>query len=391
MLEVQEHRQAGVPWSAGYQVEYLADGPSFLDVEAEWNRLVDEAAVEHPFLRHEWLRVWWDCFGEGNRLAVVLVRANGRLVAAAPLMSNGPRMYGLRARRLQTIYNVHTPRLGLIVAPGHEGAYRAVWRHIAERDDWDVLELNQLPEGSPTLDRITELASADGFPCERWSSGDAPYVPLRGSWADYFEGLAAKHRSNLRNRLKRLSKIGDVELETLSEPGPALEAALQDGLRIEAAGWKGEEGTAIRCEDDIRGFYSRYAQAAARRDLLRLQFLVVGGTRIAFAYSIVHAGKLFLLKTGYDPEYSKYSPFNVLLRKVLEDCFDSGLDEFEFLGVFDRWKESWAELARPHCWAYVFAKTPTARLIRSAKFGVIPKVKQILGVPESDGAKASGG
>jgi hypothetical protein len=80
-----------------------------------------------------------------------------------------------------------------------------------------------------------------------------------------------------------------------------------------------------------------------------------------------------------------------LLRKILEDCFDNGLDEFEFLGVFDRWKESWAELARPHYWAYVFANTPTARLIRSAKFGVVPKVKQILGVPESDGAKASGG
>lgn len=380
MLEaVDGSSSISAPPQAAYDVERIDADDDFFALEAEWNGLVEGAGMDHPFARHEWLATWWRCFGADNRLDIVTARRDGRLVGVAPLMRNVTRMYGLKARRLQSIWNVHTPRLDLIVAGGHEDACSAIWRHIAARDDWDVLELNQLPEGSATLETIAELADREGLAHDRWASGQAPYVPIDGDWDDYYESLATKHRSNLRNRTKRLRKIGELELQTITRPGDDLDEALRDGLRIEAAGWKGEEGSAIRCEDDVHAFYRRYAAAAAEHGRLYLQFLAVDGTRIAFAYSVRHANRLFLLKTGYDPEYSKYSPFNVLLREMLHHCWVHGLEEFDFLGVFDSWKERWARRGRDHYWLYVFSGSPTARLIHAAKFGVAPRVKQLLG------------
>ena len=61
--------------------------PSAFDrLETEWNDAVERAAVPHPFLRHEWLHTWWECFGDGRALHIVIVRSNDRIIAIAPLL-----------------------------------------------------------------------------------------------------------------------------------------------------------------------------------------------------------------------------------------------------------------------------------------------------------------
>jgi hypothetical protein len=60
-------------------VETITDWESFLALEAVWNDTVDRARVAHPFLRHEWLRTWWECFGEGRRPHVLIVKSGSRV------------------------------------------------------------------------------------------------------------------------------------------------------------------------------------------------------------------------------------------------------------------------------------------------------------------------
>src|SRR5215208_5344519 len=40
--------------------ELVADYAAFVALEAEWNDAVERAQIAHPFLRHEWVRTWWD-------------------------------------------------------------------------------------------------------------------------------------------------------------------------------------------------------------------------------------------------------------------------------------------------------------------------------------------
>jgi len=98
-----------VATSAG-SVDLVTDYAAFLDLEAEWNETVDRARIPHPFLSHEWVRTWWDCFGAGGRLHIVIVRADGRIAAIAPLMRETTQMYGVPVRRIRFLQNDHTPR-----------------------------------------------------------------------------------------------------------------------------------------------------------------------------------------------------------------------------------------------------------------------------------------
>ncbi len=283
-------------------------------------------------------------------------------------MSCERRLCGVPVRQLQFIWNVYTERFDFIIGRWPQAAHRAALDYLLSRKkDWDLLLLQQLPAGSPTLTEMRRLAPEYGLSVEIFPSAASPYVPIAGSWDSYCERLGAKHRSNLRNREKRLGRLGSVSLEIVSSPKD-LPQALKDGFNLEAAGWKGQAGTAIRNCPEVRHFYTQLAQLAAERGSLRLYFLTLNGERIAFGYFLERDCKLYFLKPGYDPRYARYSPSNLLCHLVLRDAFGRGLSQLDFLGLADPWKSDWTKNLRTHYWLYLFPDRLKPRLLHWIRF-----------------------
>ena len=332
----------------GTDTAVVTDESVFLGLETEWNDAVDRAGVMHPFLRHEWIRTWWECFGAGGRLHIVIVRAGGRIAAIAPLMAETVWMYGLPIRRLRLLHNDHTPRADFIVAERHEESYLALWNALHQTSTgWDVLQLGQLPQQTATAHTMRALAVADGYGIGVWHSGDAPYLALTGTWDQYFSGLTSKFRQNVRTRLSSLTRIGEPVMETLDDPAAIL-AGRDDAFRLEASGWKDKAGTSVGGDPAVRRFYSLLAERASTSGWLRLLFLSVNGQRIAMSYGSCYANRLFLFKTGYDPAYAKYSPFKLLTSFAIRGAFADRLSEVDFLGDTEPWKLEWTATTRPH-------------------------------------------
>jgi CelD/BcsL family acetyltransferase involved in cellulose biosynthesis len=362
-------------------VDVITDYAAFLALAPEWNDTVRRAGVPHPFLSHEWLRTWWDCFAGDAHLHIVVVRERnevgaGRIIAIAPLLLESARMYGIPIRRLRLLQNDHTPRTDFIVAEQAGTAYQAIWQTLfAHKSEWDVLQLSQLPRESATLTAFASFASAEGLSTGNWASGESPYLELRGTWDQYWNGLSAKFRSNVRNRLTRLSQIGVPDFEMLDD-ATAIAAARQDSIRLEASDWKEQEGTAITSDPSVQRFYAELPERAVDAGWLRLLFLTVDGRRIATSFSAIYDNRLFLLKTGYDPEFAKCSPFKLLTSFAVQAAYADGLAEVDFLGDTEPWKQEWTPATRAHDWLYVFSDTMRARLVHRAKFQVAPAVRQ---------------
>lgn len=353
-------------------VDTISDYPSFLLLKATWNRLVDEAGIDHPFLRHEWIRTWWEAFGRGRHLNILVVKAGTEVIAIAPLMLSSARIHGVKVKRLGSIANDHSPRFDFIVARDPGEVYPAIWRSLlAPGARWDVLQLSQVPGNSWILGALPRLAAQEGFLVGRSRSLDSPWVPFHGRWEHYFAGLSRNHRAKVRKGLNRLRRLGKVELEVVSS-GDELVGALDTGLSIEAAAWKGEAGVAIRSRSDVHEFYERLAQRTAQTGLLRLVFLTLDQSRIAFAYALAYGKKLYVLKAGYDPRYARYSPYNVLCYLLFQHAAESGVAEYEFLGDNDEWKRKWTNHTKPHYCILVFPPSRRARLLYAVKFQLIP-------------------
>jgi len=360
---------------AEIRVETISDFQAFLDLEPVWNQVAEAAGLDHPFLEHAWVRTWWECFGGGSTLHILVLKAGDRTVAIAPLILTGIRMWGIKVRRLGFFYNSHVPRADFLIAERPQEAYRAIWNHLCGRRDWDLLQLCQVAEGSATLEAIPALAGLDHCKILTWLSSASPYVPLCASWKPYFDGLAAKHRANLRNRFKRLNSIGPVEVDTITS-GEKLSEAVEAGLKLEAAAWKGEAGTAISCDPDVSRFYSTLAERAAEHGWMRLNFLQAGSQRVAFDYSLCYKDRIHLLKLGYDPAYSPYSPSNLLLSLVLQNAFERDVSEYDFLGDSAGWKSEWTKHCRSHYWLFVFSSTFKGRILHFIKSRLVPLLKR---------------
>ena len=360
-----------------YRVRTVTDYQAFLDLEAEWNDAVGRARIAHPFLRHEWVRAWWDAFATpGMRLYIQVVRAGGRVVAIAPFVRDEGVMYGIPARRVRLIHNDHTPRTDVIVTDDAAAACRAMWRALHDDDqEWDVLQLSQLQRGSPTRRIFQELAAADAYRTGTWDSSDSPYVLLPDTSDAYFNSLPAKFRSNLRNRLSRLTRFGPVTLEVLANRHE-IDAALEDFWRLESSGWKREAGTAIASDSSVRHFYADLAGRGASAGWLRLLFLKAGDRRIAASYTGYLDQRLFLFKTGYDPEFASGAPSKVLTWLAIQWACDQGLREVDFLGDAEPWKLEFTSTCRDHTWFYIFSDTMRARLLHFIKFQVVPELRR---------------
>ena len=114
-----------------YSVDLVSDKAAFLALEGEWNDAVDRAAIAHPFLRHEWVRTWWDAFGEAQQLNILVVRHAARVCAIAPLMFERAQMYGMPVRRMRFLQNDHTPRTDVIVVMRGRPRRRCLPRDLA--------------------------------------------------------------------------------------------------------------------------------------------------------------------------------------------------------------------------------------------------------------------
>ena len=259
----------------GLQIEVIRNLDAFYALAPEWTRLAERWAVDPVFLSHTWFRTWWESFGRGKELHIVTVRQRRELVAVAPMMRTRATIYGLKLNTIQAIYNPHTPRYDVIVGENQNPQlYRAIWKNFLEQDHADAVILSQIPNGSRTISMFEELGKTHGWISGQWPAPPSPFISLVDGYDGFLNNLKSSSRYNLRKRYDRLKKKGVVDVEVVTRPDQIPEA-MKDGLRIEAAAWKGELGTAIISDPSVAEFYIQLAQREAELGRVRLTFLRV--------------------------------------------------------------------------------------------------------------------
>lgn len=363
---------------------WVDDFDEFVALAPEWDALESRAHPGHPFMSHDWLRTWWEQFGRGVGLRVLVARTDGTLVGAAPMMLVTRRMYWVRVRVLEAMAGDHSPRFEFLAARDAHGVHAALWASIrACGSEWDIINLRQLPDGSATLAAVRACALQAGLRAGCWPGEVSPFVRFAGAWNRYFDSLGYNHRRNVGKSRRRLERRGALALEVV-DGGAALAEQVADGMRIEASAWKAAAGTAMLSDPRSRRFYEELARRFAARGQLRLYFLRCGGRRIAFSYALVADGIIYVLKAGYDPRDARYSPYHVLCALVLEHGFRSGMRGYDFLGGAERWKREWTHCARPHHWLFVFSPRLPAQWVHLLKFRLIPMLQKL---PVADGLR----
>jgi CelD/BcsL family acetyltransferase involved in cellulose biosynthesis len=356
-------------------VEVLGHRGAFRSLAPAWESLAQRCGFRGPFLLPTWLAVWaTDLARPPGALRLLVAHRRGALAGALPLVAERRRVGGVAVRLLRSLSDDHSQRFDLLAED--DEALAALWASLARDPWWEVLELRDVPDESRLAGRLVELARVQGFPTGAWPSQRSPWLQLPATAEALDASLSAKFRANLRRRARRLGEeLGPVTLERITDER-AIARALDEGLALEASGWKGERGTAILADARLRRRYHALAHVLARRGELALDFLVAGSRRVAFHYAAESDGVYYLFKPGHDASLARLGLGQLLLYRVAQSLIERGGREIDLLGDDVPWKRSWTGLVRGHSWRYVFRPTVAGRALCAWKLRALPALRR---------------
>jgi len=121
------------------------------------------------------------------------------------------------------------------------------------------------------------------------------------------DALSAKKLKELRRQRNRLAEHGAVRFSIARSTGEVAHA-VEVFLALEAGGWKGERGTALRQNSGDLDFIRSATQGLAETGQCEIVTMHAGETPVAAAVVLRHLDRAFYFKLGIDEAFSKFSP-----------------------------------------------------------------------------------
>jgi CelD/BcsL family acetyltransferase involved in cellulose biosynthesis len=296
-----------------------------------WNSLLPETRSASYFQSLDWLETYWRHYGNDQRMRVLVVYSGGAPIGIVPLTVFRDRTRLGHVRMLT--YPLH--EWGSFYGPigGNPAATLAVaLRHLRQtRRDWDLIDLRWVDKTGHDHGRTrTAMENADFAVTESiWK--DVPLIDLPATWDEYFAGRTSKFRNNIRRAEKLAAKRGELTLQRHrprsaaqgdGDPNWALYEVCEE---LSRRSWQGssQDGTTL-CHEEVRPFLREMHEVASRAGASDMAVLRLDGQPIAFSYNYHYRGYLNGLRVGFDQEFSKIAPGNLLYLHVIRDGIKRG-------------------------------------------------------------------
>ena len=180
----------------------------------------------------------------------------------------------------------------------------------------------------------TAIKEASGYfaAIDCWERAVLCPVGSYENWLD--ENFERKRRKEYRRLQARLSEQGRFEALNFCAEDDAAQWA-NEFLELEAAGWKGKRGTAIKANEAAAAMLRESCQALSRAGKLRFWKLALDGKPIAMLYAVVENNEAWLGKIAFDEGWAKYSPGVLLILHATEQLFAENVTQADSCAIPD--------------------------------------------------------
>lgn len=300
-----------------------------------WDRLA-AAQAGGPMQYAAWAQAYAAMGGAPARPLHVVAVGAPQPTAIAPLVLRRGRLARLE---LIGVHELYEPLDFLYATPAALDPLADTLMHLRV-----PLFLERLPADSPVVAALQNAYRGRGVVLcrplpERLG---CPWIPLDASWQEPEQYLNLGRRSDFRRARRIAESMGPVRCEVLAPTPAALPPLLEEAFRVEAAGWKGRQGSALLARAERGSFFRYYAAAACQQGILRLCFLRIGEQAVAMQLATECGGGFWLLKIGYDEHFARCSPGMLLMLETIRYAAARGLRAYELLGTVEPWMELWA-------------------------------------------------
>ncbi|MGB7849190.1 MAG: GNAT family N-acetyltransferase [Candidatus Acidiferrum sp.] len=184
---------------------------------------------------------------------------------------------------------------------------------------------------------------------------------------------------HFRHELRRFNRLLETEIGTKPElirHGNLDTAIFNEFLSLEAAGWKGQEGSAIASKQETRAFYGELARAMTESGHFSFHSFQANGTMIAAAYGVFTDQCFYPMKITYKEVLHRCAPGHLMFNSIFEECSAKGIGTVYFGGARDPYKTKWTSDVQRNLCGVIFSSRLYPRLVYGMKTEIFPVLKK---------------
>jgi len=227
-----------------------------------------------------------------------------------------------------------------LIAAGHAAAvWYGLLRHIRARTPWSfALVVRNLEQDGAAHAALKQACSTLGYTLHDSPAKQRAMLLPADTGAEALKRNLRKQHAEVERCKRRIAETGELAWQIHREaiaPG-----VTEDFLRLEHAGWKGEEGTSLRSQPAEEAFFKDMVDGFASEGRALFTELKLGAQTIASTSNLVSGTQGFAFKVGWDPAYRKNGVGILneaeLVRHFPQVCpdltaFDSGAEPASFI------------------------------------------------------------
>lgn len=323
----------------------VRDVESLAALAPTWNELLRSSASDNLFLTWEWVSTWWDVYGPGKRLHVIVASGpDGQIVGIAPLMLASIRVLGmLRAGVVRFIgdgQEVSAEYLDIITAPGYEEAVAAACvSHLCADLSCDIVDLSPLAATSRHRSVLERLLDQERGGLRSVPASTCPVFRLPPSTHEFLATRTKNYRKKFGEYERRCSRELGASVRR-TETALDLERDMANLVRLHRQRW-GRTTRAFRSKAYCT-FHERLARRMFDCQRLRLFSLESASAPLAILYCFAYGGRYYFCQSGRDPDYGRHRVGLVLMHQVIKEAINEAASDFDFLSGEEAYKYRWA-------------------------------------------------
>ncbi len=292
-----------------------------------WNALACRSPHHRIFQTFEWNRSWWEAFGAGRELWVLLVHEGETLVAVAPLALARQRVYGLPQRVLEVMGFGVSDYFDFLVEPERPDLLERMLHFIRDSGPaWDMLFIPYLLDESPTFDALPRFFRQRALGVDIRTRYEAP---TRCFGIEPQDDQKLPRKKSLKRHFNHFARSGTLEFHNLraaDEIAPYLDTLFRQHIERRAL----TVDPSRFLDPAHQHFYRVLTREMGPTGWLLFSLVQFDGQPIALHFGFEFQNRLLWYKPTFDVALASQSPGEVLIKYMMEDALARGLAEFDF-------------------------------------------------------------
>jgi len=304
-----------------------------------WNSLVSQNATNTIFQTYEWHRAFEATYSGGHRGYILCGNEGDDLVGIAPLC-----ICSIRKKHVVRFFGYERADYCDFIYRSQRSDFIAeVFSFLRSNlSEWDRIELNNIPEGSPTHGLVSDAcALLHLFP----SPGKKlPCPALLFKDKDRPCDAVLKNKSLVRHH-KYFSKQPDFCVSH-SSSGEEISPHLGAFFDQHIARWSTTAFPSLFLSRKHQEFYRNLVKELDATGWMLFTSLYSKGSPIAFHFGFVYHNKLIWYKPTFDILLSRHSPGDALLEELMRYAQRHDLNELDFTVGDEGYKRRYSNIVR---------------------------------------------